>query len=260
MAVPLRPVSESVSWAVVRAVEAFRAGRLVPPGIVSSNAVSLARKISRSLMMNRVLTGLLPALAACTILSGAALVAAGHPWSQALSASTGPGRPALVQPATPRPPAGSLLQFRIVADSTHDADAREGPGYRWFKVNPRCEGTFDGLVTREENGKVTAVLVKLDPQNVTERDVERVAQDKDERGEPSLSFFLTSDGAKRLGALTRAHLPANGGAFKYHLAVIVDGVVFSIPVINGEIRDAGIIQFGGVPRPGEIDGLFRRLQ
>ena len=41
--------------------------------------------------------------------------------------------------------------------------------------------------------------------------------------------------------------------------LIVEGSVVSIPSINSEIRDAGIIDFGRIPQPDENDRLIKRL-
>jgi hypothetical protein len=148
--------------------------------------------------------------------------------------------------------------MRIVADLKHDAYAPDRAGYRWVKVDPQLEGSFDGLVIRVGVHSID-VSVKLDPQDLTERDLLEVKKTRDELGRPAVSFELTPDGARRFGALTRAHLPEDEGAFKSHLAMIVEGVVVSMPVINSEIRDAAIIQFGRDPRPREVDRVAALL-
>ena len=62
-------------------------------------------------------------------------------------------------------------------------------------------------------GQVTrSILVKLDEQNVTEKDLARVYRTSDERLQPAIAFSFTRDGGRRFGALTGAHLPKDDGA------------------------------------------------
>jgi preprotein translocase subunit SecD len=157
------------------------------------------------------------------------------------------------------PPAGSVLEMRIAADPKHDPGAPTKAGYRWVKVDPRNRESLEGLFTRVEAGKGRMLLVKLDSQDVTERDLREVEATPDERGRPAIAFWLTRGGARRFGALTRAHLPEDQGAFKYHLALIVEGMVVGLPTIQSEIGDSGVIQFGDNTEPKEIDRLLKRL-
>ena len=57
-------------------------------------------------------------------------------------------------------------------------------------------------------------------------------------------FEFDRQGARRFGQLTREHLPEEGDAFKYQLAILLDNLVMSAPSINSEIRDSGIIEGG----------------
>lgn len=66
----------------------------------------------------------------------------------------------------------------------------------------------------------------------------------DEQFKPVVGFNFGREGAKRFGRLTREHQPEADG-FKYALAIILDGVIRSAPVINAEIRESGIIEMGG---------------
>jgi hypothetical protein len=167
------------------------------------------------------------------------------------------GPPAPVRPKTARPTAGNLFEMRFAADTAHDFDAVDQSSYRWVKIDPRSHLSLDGLLARVENDKNQVVSVKLDRQNLTERDLLEVKQIVDQRGQPGISFLLTRDGAERFGALTRAHLPETEEAPRYRLAIIVQGSVVSMPVINAEIRDTGIIEFGPDVPPVEIDRLAR---
>ena len=162
----------------------------------------------------------------------------------------------------PTAPAGSLLEIRFAADQRHDADASDHNGYRWVKVDPPTSQSLEGLVAKVDNDKAQMVLVKLDPQDITERDLLVVKKVPDERGRPAISFQLTPDGAKRFGAITRAHLPVNKGEFvhRYRLALIVQGTVVALPMVNSEVRDAGIIEFGDLgAAPKEFDRVVQLL-
>jgi hypothetical protein len=163
------------------------------------------------------------------------------------------------------------LEFRIVADQKHDADAiaralkpdgtRATPdGYRWVKVGDIGENSIPGALFRTEGqAKTRWLLVKLDPQNVTEKDLSRVYNAQDEQLRPAIGFTFDRQGGRRFGALTRAHLPEDGGATKYALAIILDGVAISAPVINSEIGDQGIIMIDNNADAKEVERIIRFL-
>lgn len=89
------------------------------------------------------------------------------------------------------------------------------------------------------------ILVGLDRQNVTGAYLSRASVQTDERLQPAVGFQFNRQGARRFGQLTREHLPEEGDAFKYQLAILLDNLVMSAPSINSEIRDSGIIEGGG---------------
>jgi SecD/SecF fusion protein len=105
-----------------------------------------------------------------------------------------------------------------------------------------------------------SVLVNLDRHNVSEKDLKRVAPATDEQLNPAVRFDFSREGADKFGALTREHLPEAGGTFKYHLGIILDGRLLSAPVINSEIRDAGIIELGRDARPEEAERILKILR
>ena len=261
MAVFPRPVEVSVVRATASAASVFRAGQSAAAGAVSVPSVALARGILRSMtMMNLIKLTVLSILAAGSIVT--ATIALKDGMFVAEGPRIEPDRDDPLGSAVksgPRPPAGSLFEMRFAADQKHDADARDNVGYRWVKVVPGGHMSLDGLVTRVDPVKAQMVLVKLDPQNLTERDLLEVKTTRDERGRPAISFKLTRDGSERFGTLTRAHLPEEKGTFKYRLALIVEGVVVLMPAINSEIRDRGIIEFGEDTRPEEIDRVAKLL-
>jgi SecD/SecF fusion protein len=88
------------------------------------------------------------------------------------------------------------------------------------------------------------ILCVKDRQDVNGKYLSRVFQTTDEHLQPAVGFAFNTRGAYRFGTLTREHLPESDD-FKYQLAILLDGVVMSAPVINSEIRDSGIIEGGG---------------
>jgi hypothetical protein len=175
-------------------------------------------------------------------------------------------------PAQEKAAPSPRLEFRIVADQKHDADAiaralkpdgtRATPdGYRWVKVGDISDDAIPGALFRTEGQEKTRwLLVKLDPQNVTEKDLERVYRAQDEHLQPAIGFTFERQGGRRFRALTRAHLPEDGGATKYALAIILDGVAVSAPVINSEIGDQGILELGNNANAKEADRIIRFLK
>ena len=90
------------------------------------------------------------------------------------------------------------------------------------------------------------ILCNLDRpgQEVTGKYLRQVRPDFDERLQPAVRFEFDRKGAMRFSKLTREHLPEEGDAFKYQLAILLDDLVMSAPVINSEIRESGIIEGG----------------
>jgi SecD/SecF fusion protein len=101
------------------------------------------------------------------------------------------------------------------------------------------------------------ILIRLDRYNVTGELLSRTYPTQDERVQPAVGFVFNSVGARKFGSLTREHVPEEGGAFKYRLAILLDGLVMSAPSLNSEIRDSGIIE--GV-QPKEVQYLIEILQ
>ena len=117
----------------------------------------------------------------------------------------------------------------------------------------------DAIVRDEpaENGRVEKyILLKQDSQNVTGELLSHAYLTQDERVQPAVGFEFNTQGARRFGALTRAHMPEENGAFRYRLAIVLDGLVMSAPSINDEIRERGIIE--GV-QPKEVNYLIEIL-
>jgi SecD/SecF fusion protein len=107
---------------------------------------------------------------------------------------------------------------------------------------------------------VLYILCKKDRQDVTGKYLSRVFATTDEHLQPAVGFAFNTRGAYRFGTLTREHLP-EADDFKYQLAILLDNVVMSAPVINSEIRDQGIIEGGGQGfKAKEVDHLITILQ
>jgi SecD/SecF fusion protein len=125
----------------------------------------------------------------------------------------------------------------------------------------------DDVIIREEKvsaGQVlTWILCNLDRpgQEVTGKYLRQVRPDYDERLQPAVRFEFDRRGASRFSKLTSTHLPEEGDAFKYQLAIILDNLVMSAPVINSEIRDSGIIEGGPQGfKPKEVEHLIQVLR
>ncbi len=104
------------------------------------------------------------------------------------------------------------------------------------------------------------ILCVADRQNVTGKYLSRVFPTTDEHLQPAVGFAFNRQGAYRFGTLTGQHLP-EADDFKYQLAILLDHVVMSAPVINSEIRDQGLIEGGGQGfKAKEVDHLITILQ
>ncbi|MGP0064417.1 MAG: protein translocase subunit SecD [Isosphaeraceae bacterium] len=109
----------------------------------------------------------------------------------------------------------------------------------------------------------TWILYNLDRpgQEVTGKYLRQVRPDYDERLQPAVRFEFNLPGARRFGTLTREHLPEEGDKFKYQLAILLDNLVMSAPVINSEIRDSGIIEGGPQGfKPKDVEHLINVLR
>ncbi len=95
---------------------------------------------------------------------------------------------------------------------------------------------------------------------VTGKFLSRVYSTTDEHLQPAVGFNFDRKGARRFGHLTSTHLP-EADEFHYQLAILLDKVVMSAPVINSEIRDSGVIEGGGQGfKAKEVDRLITMLR
>ncbi len=259
-------VSEGLSMATVDAAMAFLTGPGAAGMVPAPSA--LAREVLKAMIYSRWKYAGLALLTAGAVAAGIATIthgAAQRPAVPAPTATPGPFIP---------PEPGSLLQFHFVADASRDADAiakalasdldKPPEGYQWFPLSESFGGNNrDGLVLRKgppgTPSPADLVLLKLDRENVTERDLSRVFKDKGEVDRLRISFRFTPSGARRFGDLTRSRLPEDDGNTKHRLAILVRKQVVSAPTVNSEIRDAAVIEFGTSPASEEVDRLFADL-
>jgi SecD/SecF fusion protein len=115
--------------------------------------------------------------------------------------------------------------------------------------DPNRPDPSDVIIREEKVGPgrtETWILFNLDRpgQEVTGKYLRQVRPDFDEKLQPAVRFEFNLPGARRFGTLTREHIPEEGDKFKYQLAILLDNLVMSAPVINSEIRDSGIIEGG----------------
>src|SRR5262249_15491330 len=149
----------------------------------------------------------------------------------------------------------SIASYRIEFNPSH------------IRAGDTSSPSSGDVIIREEKvapGRVeTYILCNMDRQGqeVTGKYLRQVRPDVDERLQPAVRFEFDRQGARRFGNLTREHLPEEGDAFKYQLAILLDNLVMSAPVINSEIRDSGIIEGGPQGfKPKEVEHLINVLR
>ena len=170
----------------------------------------------------------------------------------------GPGHAAEVQRVKRLVAHNGVLEFRIVADKVKDADKvnferlielkRAGrppdtPQFRWCTLKRGWEWHGQGLldawnfvyVVDPDRQTVEALVDVSDGQDVTGKDLSR-AGGSTQDGEPIVIFSLTAEAGARFTRLTRRE------AHGRHLAIILDGVVESAPVLRTTLSTSGIIE------------------
>ncbi len=153
-------------------------------------------------------------------------------------------------------------RIRVKRNTTNTLELDRSPGLKTvasYRIEDNPSGIHGGdpnrpdptdVIVREEKvapGRTEMwILYNLDRpgQEVTGKYLRQVRPDFDERLQPAVRFEFNLQGARRFSTLTRQHLPEEGDKFKYQLAILLDKVVQSAPVINSEIRDSGIIEGG----------------
>jgi len=100
----------------------------------------------------------------------------------------------------------------------------------------RLPDEYQILPYREDRGdrsQLEYLVVRKLPE-ITGKDLKTARRTTDSNGAPAVGFFLTSEGAKQFARTTERHIGER-------LAIVLDNVVRSAPVINERIEAEGII-------------------
>ena len=127
--------------------------------------------------------------------------------------------------------------------------------------NPRPD---DPIIREEQIAPGCAeryILCQTDRENVTGKYLSRVYSTQDQRLQPAVGFVFNRQGARKFGRLTGEHLPEEGGAFKYQLAILLDNLVMSAPSLNSRDPRRGDHRRGGQGfKAKEVEYLIKLLQ
>jgi preprotein translocase subunit SecD len=186
--------------------------------------------------------------------------------------------PQLLDTIRRRAAALGTLEFRVLADRAADGElialAESQPEAvdvmrddravaRWVPIVdvPEISGSFTidpRLVVRQRGMDPVSgslrweVLVKLDRFDVTGALLtEAIPSTDPHTGRPCLEFAFNADGAARLGGLTSESLP--DGNIERRLGIILNGSLFSAPMIQGTVTDRG--EINGNFTQEEVDDL-----
>jgi SecD/SecF fusion protein len=128
----------------------------------------------------------------------------------------------------------AYLEFRMVKDDSDEIIKNNEPIPPGYEKLRREEPQPNGPPTIEE------VIVKKKPEHGLSGDiVENAMAIRGNLGEPQIEFRLNSEGAKRFGEVTRNNIGQR-------LAIVLDGELYSAPVIQGAIETGS----------GQITGHF----
>lgn len=173
-----------------------------------------------------------------------------------------------------------VLEFRVVANSFDHAEiqrlaaesrfaekseVRDGDKVvaRWVPVRSGAEASFQdpAFSVRQNADGATEVLIVNDEFNVNEKHLTDANSGFDNYGGRAINFRFDKKGAQLFGALSGANMPVDDGAggqrFR-HLAIILDGEVYSAPRLNSKITDSG--QITGRFTQEETDDLVSVLR
>jgi SecD/SecF fusion protein len=150
-----------------------------------------------------------------------------------------------------------FLEFRIVADKVKDREkanferlvtlkragqAPDSTQWRWYPLKKGWEWYKQGLLDQwnfvyvvDEKSQVVQILVNVgDGQDVSGRDLAN-AHATQQDAEPVVAFQMKAEASARFGRLTSAEMRLR------HLAIILDGVVQSAPVLQATLTTNGVI-------------------
>ena len=149
-----------------------------------------------------------------------------------------------------------LSRFQdILRNDGPNAMAQQAEDYRWLPI--REGGTFPSLIVAGQfEGGQKYLLVYNRPDKVMLADrsaagwqLTRARATRDANGQPIITFDLDAAGGEHMDSMT-------GRNRLRHMAIVLDGVAFSAPVIQSQIGAHG--QISGVP-PEDIPELVRTL-
>lgn len=163
------------------------------------------------------------------------------------------------------------MEFRIVANATEDATivqlakrTSEKTVYKsdeliakWVPVMQSVEavlGEEPKLVTRLNNEGRTELLVLINTNDVNESDVRKIYQDKDMNGRMVLRLLFNDEGSEKISNQTK-NLFAYGKP-KRHMAEIMDGKIYAIPLILSPVSVSAMIT-GDIDQ-ALIDDIIKR--
>lgn len=162
-----------------------------------------------------------------------------------------------------------MLEFRIVVDRQEDrgkvdferivrrkeaGQACDDPRFEWCEVKQGWEWHTQGLldawnwvyVIDPETRAVEALVDVSDGQDVTGDDLARAAPST-QNGEPTIVFSLKAEAGDRMARLTRPEMRGR------HLAIILDGIIQTAPVLQATLSSDGIIQgYGNIRERDEV--------
>jgi preprotein translocase subunit SecD len=112
---------------------------------------------------------------------------------------------------------------------------------------------YEILPYREDRGeqKQLEYLIVSRASVITGKDLKTARRSTDSNGNPAVGFFLTSDGSKLFARATEQHVGEK-------LAIVLDSVVSSAPVINERIESEGIIHGRYTIQQAEDQALLLR--
>jgi preprotein translocase subunit SecD len=144
-------------------------------------------------------------------------------------------------------PSGTVEYRGLTQDESILRDGASGKPVT-FSADERIRATGNQFVLQnlmKEKGVAdleVLVAVDADPtKTLLGKHLAAVSQSSDSVGQPCISFWTTSEGARILEALTRANLPDRQTGLRRKLGIILDDVLLSAPAIMSPIGDAGQI-------------------
>ncbi len=146
------------------------------------------------------------------------------------------------------------LYLTELRDEGPDAADRRNARLQWFPVRGRGD-TYSGMVTARHGEDLYMLLCTEAGDTMRHHgdrwSLKRAYVTADNMGQPAVGFEFDREGAAKLAALTEAHK----GHF---LAVLLDGVVHSCPIVREKIGGRGVIT--GQFTRAEVTELARVLE